>query len=310
MKPDMKTRKICRIRYSAVAMLLFMAVMTEPLFSQQIPNFSLYNMNHYLVNPAATGLTDQLPVSLSYRKIWAGMTNTPSVQYLSANCKVAPEMGVGARIFNFQAGPLRKTGLEGTYSYHISLGSGETKLSFGLSLLLYQFNLSKSGMKVEDITDEVFMGDEQMFVPDAGVGTYLYGTNYYVGLSVPQLFQRNIDLKDDVILQQKQVRHYYLHGGYVFEAGTNFKIEPSALLKFVETGIFQADINALVTYKEMVNFGISYRTEEALSFQVGYKNPDLFIGYAYDLILSGMMSNTWGSHEILFTYAFENFFLK
>jgi hypothetical protein len=73
---------------------------------------------------------------------------------------------------------------------------------------------------VEEIDDEVFMGQEQMFVPDASIGTYLYGKKYYVGLSVPQVFQRNIDLKDDIILEQKQVRHYYLHGGYIFDAGT------------------------------------------------------------------------------------------
>lgn len=309
MNAEMKTPKKQQMKLQALGILLFMALMAETVLAQQLPNFSLYNMNHYLVNPAATGTTDRMPVSLSYRKIWAGMNNTPSVQYLSANAKVAPEMGVGARIFNWQAGPMRKTGLEGTYSYHISLGT-ETRLSFGLSLLFYQFNLNKTKMTREDMTDEVFLGDENMFVPDAGIGTYLYGTNYYVGLSVPQLFQRNIDLKSDVIFQQKQVRHYYLHGGYIFEAGADFKIEPSALLKFVEAGIFQADINALVTYKDMVNFGISYRTEEALSFQLGYKNPDLFIGYAYDLILSGMKSNTWGSHEILFTYTFDNFFLK
>jgi type IX secretion system PorP/SprF family membrane protein len=287
-----------------------MALQCESVFTQQIPNFSLYNMNHYLINPAATGTSDRLPVSLSYRKMWAGINNSPSVQYITGNMLVAKDMGVGARLFNFQAGPLRKTGLEGTYSYHLSLGSGDSKLSFGLSLLIYQFKLNKSELKVEDIDDQVFMGDEQMFVPDAGFGTYLYGSNYYVGFSVPQLFQRNIDLKSDVILQQKQVRHYYLHGGYIFEAGTDFKIEPSVLLKFIETGIFQADINALVTYKDMVNFGLSYRTGDALSFQVGYKNPDVFIGYAYDLVLSGMRGNTWGSHEILFTYTFDNFLVK
>jgi len=293
-----------------ILMLILAAFLQGNAYSQQIPNFSLYNMNHYLLNPAATGVTDRLPVSLSYRKIWLGIDNSPSVQYLSGNMLVTKDMGVGAKLLNYQAGPLRKTGLEGSYSYHLSLGSGDTKLSFGLSLLLYQFNLNKSDLVVEDIDDQVFMGTENMIVPDAGFGTYLYGTNYYVGLSVPQLFQRNIDLKSDIILQQKQVRHYYLHGGYIFEAGTDFKIEPSLLLKFIEAGIFQADINALVTYKDMVNFGISYRTEDALSFQLGYKNPDLFIGYAYDLILSGLRSNTSGSHEILFTYNFDNFLVK
>jgi type IX secretion system PorP/SprF family membrane protein len=306
----MNTKKSRQLTIATFIMLLFMTLHIESSLAQQIPNFSLYNMNHYLVNPAATGTTDRLPVSVSYRKIWAGMNNTPSVQYISGNMLVTKDMGVGARIFNFQAGPLRKTGLEGSYSYHLSLGSDDTKLSFGLSLLLYQFNLNKSDMVVEDIDDQAFMGKDQLFVPDAGFGAYLYGNNYYVGLSVPQLFQRNIDLKSDVILQQKQVRHYYLHGGYIFEAGIDFKIEPSALVKIMETGIFQADINALVTYKDMVSFGMSYRTQDALSFQTGYKSPDLFIGYAYDLVLSGMRGNTWGSHEILFTYTIDNFLLK
>ncbi|MBN1159209.1 MAG: type IX secretion system membrane protein PorP/SprF [Bacteroidales bacterium] len=285
----------------------FLTVLHLAGHTQQIPNFSMYNMNHYLVNPAASGITDRVPVSLSYRKIWAGIEQSPSVQYLSASMLVAKDMGVGTRLFNYQAGPLRKTGLEGTYSYHLSLGQSGMKLSFGLSLLLYQFHLNKSDLFIEDIDDQVFFGDEHMFVPDAGIGTYLYHEDFFVGLSVPQLFQRNIDLKSDVVLQQKQVRHYYLHGGYRFDAGSDFKLEPSVMLKFIEAGIFQADINALVTYKEMVNFGVSFRTSDAVAFQVGYCNPDLFIGYAYDLVISGLRNNSFGSHEILFSYTFDNF---
>jgi type IX secretion system PorP/SprF family membrane protein len=296
------------ILITAVMMLTGMLPLSG--YGQQIPNFSMYNMNHYLVNPAATGITNRLPVSLSYRKIWSGINNSPSIQYLSANMLVAKDMGVGARVFNFQAGPLRKTGMEGSYSYHIALGQGNTRLSFGLSLLLYQFNLNKSELVVEDIDDEVFMGKESMFVPDAGFGTYLYGEDFFVGLAIPQLFQRNIDLKSDIILQQKQVRHYYLHGGYRIHAGNDLVIEPSALLKFIETGIFQADINALLTYKEMVNFGLSYRTADAVVFQLGYRTQDIFIGYAYDLITSAMRSNSFGSHEILFSYTFDNFLVK
>ena len=310
MKLIMKTCKSMQFTLAIVGISVFMAFHAVSSHAQQIPNFTLYNMNHYLLNPAAAGSTDRLPVAISYRKMWAGFNDSPSVQYLSGNMKVAKNMGVGARLFNFQAGPSRKTGLEGTYSYHLSLGSGDTKLSFGLSLLLYQFYLNKSDLVVEDPDDEVFMGTEQMFVPDAGIGTYLYGNNYYVGISVPQLFQRNIDLKSDIVLQQKQVRHYYLHGGYIFEAGSDFKIEPSLLLKFIEAGIFQADINALATYKDMINLGISYRTEDALCFQLGYLNPDIFIGYAYDLPLSDIAGNTSGSHEILFRYTFDNFILK
>ncbi len=297
-------------RHIRIIIILLSVIIIGSVKAQQIPTFSLYNMNHYLLNPAATGVSDRLPLAISYRKLWAGINESPSVQYLSGNMLVAKDMGVGARLFNYTAGPLRKTGMEGAYSYHLGLGTGDMKLSFGLSLLMYQFHLNKSDLTVEDIDDEVFMGEENMFVPDAGFGTYLYGKNYYVGLSIPQLFQRNIDLKSDIILQQKQVRHYYLHGGYIFDVSPDFKIEPSLLLKFVEAGIFQADINALVTYKDMVNFGVSYRSSDAVVFQVGYKTPDLFFGYAYDLIVSGLRKNTWGSHEIMFSYTLDNFILK
>lgn len=306
----MKANFFRHIIVTGAAMIFLLAVTSNSGFAQQIPNFSMYNMNHYLVNPAASGISERIPVSLSYRKIWAGIDQSPSVQYLSTSMLVAEDMGVGARLFNYQAGPLRKTGFEGTYSYHLSLGQGNTKLSFGLSLLLYQFHLNKSDLLIEDIDDQVFFGDEQMFVPDAGLGTYLYRNDFFVGFSVPQLFQRNIDLKSDKILQQKQVRHYYLHSGYRFDAGSDFQLEPSVLLKFVEAGIFQADINVLVTYKEMVNLGVSFRTSDAVCFQVGYRNPDLFFGYAYDLVISGLRTNTFGSHEIIFTYTFDNFILQ
>jgi type IX secretion system PorP/SprF family membrane protein len=310
MSQIMKTTSIKHITLAAIGIPVFMSLMTLSSFAQQIPNFSMYNMNHQLINPAATGTTDRIPISISYRKMYAGIKNSPSVQYLTGNMLVAKNMGVGARLFNFQAGPLRKTGLEGDYSYHIELGSEETMLSLGLSLSVYQFYLNKSDLSVEDADDPAFMGDDRSIVPDGGFGTYLYGSNYYVGISVPQLIQKNIDLKTDGIVQEKQVRHYYLHGGYIFEINKDFKLEPSALLKFVESGIFQADINALVTYKDMVNFGISYRTGDAMTFQIGYKNPNLFAGYAYDLVLSKLKGNTGGSHEILFTYNLDNFLVR
>lgn len=275
--------------------------------AQQIPTFSLYGQNHFLVNPAATGTSERIPLAAAFRKLWAGVERSPSVQYVSGHMQVYDNMGAGARLFNYTAGPLRKTGLEGAYSYHLPLGNSDSKLAFGLSLQLYQFYLNKADLSVEDDADEVFQGRESMFVPDAGFGVYYYADKYFVGLSVPQLFQRNIDLKSDIILQQKQVRHYYLHGGYTFEINSDIILEPSVLLKFLEAGIFQADINAVATYKEMVKFGISYRSSDALVFQAGYQTGDLFIGYAYDLVLSGLRSNTWGSHEVMVGWTVDNF---
>lgn len=293
------------MKHLMTALALFL--LTQGLIAQQIPYFSQYQMNHYTINPAATGTTDKIPVALTYRKLWAGLSGSPSVQCLSGNMEIAKNMGLGAKLFNYQAGPLRKTGMEISYSYHLLLNSSGTKLSFGLSGLLYQFFLDKSKLQVEDATDEAFLGTEKMIVPDASIGVYLYNKNYYAGISVPQLFEKNIDLKSDNIIQQKQVRHYYLHGGYIFEVGNDFKIEPSVLLKFIETGLFQADINARAIYRDMLSFGLSYRTSDAIVFHLGYLTPKFQAGYSFDLTITPLLTNNFGSHEIILIYNFRNF---
>lgn len=291
----------------SIAIYLLFILLCSVSYSQQIPHLSQYTHNHYALNPAATGISDKLPLAFTYRKLWAGINGSPSIQLLSGHMEVADAMGAGMKIFNYQAGPWRKTGMEATYSYHLNLNQEGTKLSFGLSGLLYQVYLNKSGLKIEHADDEIFMGADKMTVPDASFGMYLYDETYFVGIAVPQLFNRNIDFKSDGILQQKQVRHYYLHGGYKFEVSDDFRLEPSVLMKFIEAGIFQADINARVTYKDMVHGGISYRTSEALVFQIGYQNRDLFIGYSFDLILNELKAQTFGSHEVMIIYSLDNF---
>jgi type IX secretion system PorP/SprF family membrane protein len=295
-KPGMKI-------FIANIVLIFVALQVA---GQQLMHHSQYMLNHFEINAAATGSTEDLPVSFSYKKLWAGIEGSPSLQSLSAHMALNDNMGTGIKIFNYTAGPERKTGLEGAYSYHLSLENIDSKLSFGISFRVYQYFLDKANMTVEDETDELFMGTEKMIVPDGSFGTYLYGKTYYVGLAIPQLIQRTINLKSD-ILEQRQVRHYFLHGGYKYQINSNFKIEPSVLMKFIEAGIFQADINALLTYQNMISFGLSYRTSDAVVFMIGYQYDRFRIGYAFDLTLSDIRTQSSGSHEVFISYSFDNF---
>ncbi|MGD2033775.1 MAG: type IX secretion system membrane protein PorP/SprF [Bacteroidales bacterium] len=277
--------------------------------AQQIPMISQYNLNHYSIIPAAAGATEGLPLTFIYRKQWSGINGSPSASYLFGDINVGKSMGVGTKFYSYVAGPLRKTGLELTYSYHLELDD-ENILALGLSGLIYQFHLKKSELTVEEPDDRVFDGTDHMVVPDASFGAYFYGERYYAGISVPQLFNRNIDMKTDGVLQEKQVRHYYILGGYEFYLNRDFRIEPSLLLKFVEAGLFQADINARAKYKDMFILGLSYRSSESLVVQAGFRYEDIFVGYSYDFAISQINTATFGSHEILLTFGLPNFIRK
>jgi len=175
--------------FSIIALVLFPVVA----FPQQLPLTSQYNYDLYQVNPAAAGSMDYMPIALTIRKMWVGVPGSPSIQALSGHMKVADRMGVGTKLFNFMQGPLRNTGMEATYAYHIPLGEGDTKLSFGLSISLYQYYLNKQDLTMEDPSDPALLGGYKKVVPDANFGTLLYGKNYFVGLSIAQLFQGKIN---------------------------------------------------------------------------------------------------------------------
>ena len=293
-----------------ITFLFILAVIPFTLFSQQIPLNTQYHYDLYQINPAAAGSKAYMPINLSFRKFWVGINGTPSVQALSAHIGVADRMGVGLKIFNYMQGPLRQTGVEATYAYHIPLSENGPKISLGLSPTFYQYYLDKSQINMEDPSDQVLLGDNKTVVPDANFGALLYDEKYYVGISVYQLFQGKIKLGSEGISEQKNVRHYYFNGGYNFDVSDNVRLEPSVLLKFLEDGVFQADINLNSVLFNTVNFGISYRTDDAVSIQVGYQNKSILFGYAYDITISDLRTQTSGSHEIVFIYKLPNFILR
>ncbi len=278
--------------------------------AQQFPVVSQYNWDQYLVNPAAAGSTDYAPITLMIRKMWVGVDDSPSIQTLSSNIMVADRMGAGLKLFNFSQGPLRNTGFEMTYAYHIPLSENGPTLSFGLTGSFYQYYLAKDELNMEDPTDPVLLGDTKKFVPDADFGTLLYGENYFVGLTVASLFQGKINLGNEGVSQQKKVRHYYLNGGYRFEVNDNISLQPAMMMKLIEAGVFQADIQMTAIFSKMIHFGLMYRTGDAVGIQVGYQNDNLIFGYNYDIAVSDIRTQTSGSHEIVFIYKLPNFIMK
>jgi len=282
-------------------------MLSEMLMGQQLNLSSLYNLNRYEINPAVAGSESGMPLAFSYRKAWAGLKGSPSSQFLSGHMQVVDNMGVGVKVFNGTQGPLRRTGMEATYAYHLPISDGASHISFGLSGSFYQYYLNKSSLNMQDPSDPVLLGPDQKIVPDAAFGIYYYSTNYFAGLSIYQLFGGKMRFDADNIAENQRIRHYFLNMGYTFNINEKFSLEPSVLLKIMETGVIQSDINLYATYLKMVSLGLSYRSGNAMVIQLGYRNETLNIGYAYDLSFSDIKTVSSGSHEIMLIYRFANF---
>jgi type IX secretion system PorP/SprF family membrane protein len=269
--------------------------------AQQIPLFSQYQFNQYLYNPAVAGSDDNFEAKLIQRYQWNGITDAPRTFNVNAYGPLAGDkMGVGGMVYSDIVGPTRRTGFMGSYAYQLQIND-EMRIGFGLGIGVDQYIIDGTQVRLDQADDPAlgnYRGSSYEF--NSKFGIYFYGDNYYAGFSIPQLVPDKINIFDSATNTAKLENHYILNGGYTFDIGENFQIEPAVLFRWRPPAPLQADISLYGFYKEMLWLGLTYRTDDAISFAVGFKyNNTLMIGYSYDYTTSYLSSYTSGSHEIM-----------
>ncbi len=278
--------------------ILFLTITSTLVNAQQLSLYSQYMHNRYALNPAVAGTNDGILLGASYRQMWTGLKDAPSISTLSGHTSITDNMGVGGAIFNIQTGPQSQTGFEGTYAYRFNI-SDDVKLSLGLSAILSQYSLNKSKLDMKNPDDNALnSGTDNLIVPDANFGAYLYAKNYYFGLVAAQLIPLKVNYKS-AYLENKQERHYFVHGGYRYDFSDNFSIEPSILFRYIEAGALQLDANLKFSIKKIFWIGGSYRLNDAAVAMFGVQTDKIMFGYSYDYTLSDIGNYSNGSHELV-----------
>ncbi|MBI4647852.1 MAG: type IX secretion system membrane protein PorP/SprF [Bacteroidia bacterium] len=268
--------------------------------SQQLPLYSQYLMNGFLLNPAIAGSVNYIPVQLTARSQWVGIEDAPQTFAISAHTGLSNgKMGAGGYIYTDMFGPITRTGLLGAYAYHLQFAGTESKLALGLSASAFQYQLDETDLNLLDEDDQaISYGKETTFAPDATFGAYFYNPKYYIGFSAAQLFQFNVGINDNN--KNRMIRHYFLMGGYIFKIGEKFDIEPSLLLKGTEKTPFQVDVNVKAYYMKSIWLGFSYRTSKDAICVLGLKITPFYFGYAFDYTFSPIQNySKYGSHELM-----------
>ncbi|HEX2396323.1 MAG TPA: type IX secretion system membrane protein PorP/SprF [Bacteroidales bacterium] len=306
--------------YKSALLLLFLITGICYLNAQQLPIYSQYTFNKFLLNPAIAGSDGYTTISLVAREQWVGFKGTPKTHaftmdsrllrnsFISKNASVrrkrrlssrSGRVGWAAHVFNDHNGPLDRTGVEGTYSYHIAIDQGQ--LSFGLSGLFYQFRLNKDKVDLGDnMTDPLIEGMRgTLYIPDANFGLYYTSASVYGGVSVMQIFQSSIHFGDDNDSDYRLKRNYNLLGGYYYNLSRNVAIEPSFLLKIPTASRPQLDINTKLYYKDNYWAGLAWRTRNAMVVYFGARFDKYFVGYGFDYNFSPIGKRTLGTHEFM-----------
>ena len=308
------------MRKTAFILLLFLSCNLT--FGQQLPIYSQYLYNKFLINPAVAGSDGYTSFNLTAREQWVGYSGAPRTFSFSMQTRLLKKnyslrnsrlrnnayrpksdgkVGLGGYIFSDKNGLVQRTGFQFSYAYHMWLPNS-TQFSMGLALTGYHFKINEDEINFED-PNEPWLNNELrrgIFVPDATFGAYLLNAKYNIGFSADQLFQATAKIGDYAYKNFKMSRHYYLFGSYYFDVGNDIEIQPSVLIMTSEQLKPQADIGVTYIYNQDFWAGLTFRTSGALIANVGVKYNNLFIGYAFDFTLQEIQRITYGTHEITF----------
>jgi type IX secretion system PorP/SprF family membrane protein len=104
----------------------------------------------------------------------------------------------------------------------------------------------------------------------------------------------------------KLATHFYVTGAYKFDLGDDFKIEPSACLKYVNPAPFQFDLGLRAIYKEKIWIGGAFRYLDAVSALVGFTmQENITFAYSYDFTMTNIKKYSTGTHELMIGIKFH-----
>lgn len=286
---------------------LFLLMTVTLLKAQQLPQYSQYVLNRYVLNPASAGVNNYFVGQTNYRSQWEGIKDAPRTYILSVNGPLSNQkMGIGGYMFSDITGPTKRSGFNLSYSYHLQINDA-IRLSMAINAGILQYAVDGSEIVFENPDDVGTQSLESNVLPDAGFSFYLYGENFFFGGSAPQLIQNQINFEKSIRNPTGRLsNHYFLMGGYTHDLNSNFQIEPTFLLKYVNPIPVQYEATLRGIYKETAWLGVSYRKTDAIGLLIGYTLMDnLSIGYSYDIIQSDIGNYSTGSHEIMLSVKFN-----
>ena len=164
--------------------------------AQQLPLYSQYILNGFMVNPAMAGHDGYTSFNTTARQQWLGFKEAPQTysaswqtrllrrSYKIVNHPVKRKnmllpstkgrVGLGAYIINDLNANVARTGVSFTYAYHIILNNQQ--LSFGLAAKVFQYRIYRESLTFGEAGDPVLNGNfnSVAYSPDADFGVLFF----------------------------------------------------------------------------------------------------------------------------------------
>jgi type IX secretion system PorP/SprF family membrane protein len=304
-------------------LVLFSCVFTLSFLAQQDPQYSQYQFNQMIINPAYAGTKDALSAVVDVRSQWSGFDGSPKTQSFSLHGPILKKrLGLGLSAYNDAIGPKRITAAYGNISYIMPI-SNSLKLSFGLrgGLVNYVYDFNKMNYKDPGEFNAVSNIITNKLKADFDAGIYLKSNSFYAGVSATHLnaayiYNNKVSYTNitgnqiEYDLAYKLNTHIFGIISKGFSVGENLVINPTLIYKGTKS-ISNIDGNVNFLIKQRVWLGVFYRSDVTIGALAQFIITDrIKIGYSFDTGMGKVQKRLGNGHEIMIGFDFNTFKAK
>ena len=291
-----------------VMSVIVLLMLTVNIFAQQIPVFSTYYFDKFLVNPAFTGIDNEYRAFGFYRSQWGAMPGRPVTGGATAEGSFWKDrIGAGIFVTNDRIGIFNRTEANISYAQKIQFAK-DHQIAIGIQGGAFVNRIDFSDARAKDPNDPGIGNlTPSKITFDFSVGISYKWKKLLVGFSVPNVIQSNAQysVSTGSVADYQYIRHYTAYAQYKFSIQKGkFNITPTLFMRKGVASTLQFDATVLLDYKNTVFIGGGYRNSFGAVIMAGANILNMFtLAYAYDYTTQPVLNGQVGAtHEITFGF--------
>ncbi|MBC7388167.1 MAG: PorP/SprF family type IX secretion system membrane protein [Opitutaceae bacterium] len=278
---------------------------------QFVVNYSQFQLNKALYNPAAAGINNTVNTTLFNRREWTSFPGTPQSNVLIGDMPINYErMGIGIRIG--QQSIVANNNWEGhiLYSYKINMGKG--RLAFGMNVGLQQYQFNSSKLAILDDDDILLSSKQNALYPDLGCGLFYVKNRFSLGLSALGLLKHPNNSFNIENTKSYNSKNITLITSKIWILGSSLELESALLANYMLNYNPFVSCSFVANYKKELYVGGNFKSNKSAAVILGIKLDKLSaslenvcLGYSYDLNFSALNKYLNNTHEITLNLNFD-----
>jgi type IX secretion system PorP/SprF family membrane protein len=293
------------IYYGKLTTVLFFILVCLQSVAQQDPIFTQYMYNGQVLNPAYAGIWEKAGFTALVREQWAGINRAPLTESISIHSPLNNEsVGVGLNIINDTYGREQRLSVLADYAFEVNLTPWRRlRLGVKFGFTNYKNPLTEYQLYPDGEYDPAFAQDIDLpFLPNFGIGAFLYEDNYYIGLAIPKMVENDFSYNYQNYSTQSEIRTIYLNGGYVFflDPFSRFIFKPTLMIRGTWNMPIQYDLAANLLIYERIWAGLMWRAGNGQAVCATFQwllNKNLRVGFAMDMTYNDIFPYQNGTYE-------------